>query len=204
MKKGFTLIEILVVLAILGILMAALTSTFMNAPKKAQLAKCRELVSNTATVLTVMFDDRGIWPEILRNNSRLSEQGLDRETGYPLARAGMALTSDGQSKLTGLDRFGIVSPWAQDVIKKMNRDSTDETRVVPSGGTIRDHRLRCALDLDGDGVIDDAMVGGEGIRIRATAAVWCSGPDGVIERYTEGRRADDVYSWDVGKTHNVK
>jgi len=202
MKKAFTLVEILVVIAIIGILMAVLTATFMNAPKKAQLAKCRELVSNTATVLTVMFDDRGIWPEALRNNSRLSEQGLDRETGYPLAKAGMALTSN-NGKLSGLDRFGVVTPWAQDVIKKMNKDSNDESRAVPSGGKIKDHRLRCAVDLDGDGVIDDAAVGGENVKIRATAAVWCCGADGVIESYTDGRRADDVYSWDVGKARNV-
>ena len=75
---------------------------------------------------------------------------------------------------------------------------------MPSGGTIQDHVLRYALDLDGDGVIESVPIGGETVNIRATAAVWCCGKDGVIEAYSTGLRKDDVYSWTVGQTKEVQ
>ena len=46
--------------------------------------------------------------------------------------------------------------------------------------------------------------GGETVDIRATAAVWCCGKDGVIEAYAIGLRKDDVYSWTVGQTKEVR
>ena len=57
MKKGFTLIELLVVIGIISILMAVLVSGFKNAPEKAELAKCQELVKNTETALVALFDE---------------------------------------------------------------------------------------------------------------------------------------------------
>lgn len=203
MKKGFTLIEILVVVGILGILMAILVGGFSKAPKQAEKAKCQELVFNTATALTALFDENGIWPQALVKNHN-SEQGLDAEAAYPLAKSGMSLTKDDSSrKLSGLDKFGVVSPWAQLVIKNRG-PSASESDKVPSGGTIRDHRLRYALDLDGDGVIESVKVGGETVNIRATAAVWCCGADGKIEAYSRGQRKDDVYSWTDGQTRGVQ
>ena len=60
------------------------------------------------------------------------------------------------------------------------------------------------MDLDGDGIIEGALVGGESVDIRATAAVWCCGKDGVIERYSVGVKKDDAYSWSHGQTQGVK
>ncbi len=203
MKKGFTLMEILVVVAILGILMAALISAFGGAPKKAEKAKCEELVHETATALTALFDEQGAWPQALIKNHN-SEAGLDEAAAYPLARKGMSLSYDSNARrLKGLDRFGIVSPWAAAVIKRKGNSASPGT-PVPGGGTVQDHRFRYALDLDGDGIIEGANVGGESVDIRATVAVWCCGADGKIEAYSDGRRADDVYSWDYGKTKDVR
>ena len=75
MKKGFTLIELLVVIGIISILMAVLVSGFKNAPEKAELAKCQELVKNTETALVALFDEtvperktvflRGLYGEVV-------------------------------------------------------------------------------------------------------------------------------------------
>jgi len=68
---------------------------------------------------------------------------------------------------------------------------------------VQDHILHYALDVDGDGVIE-ATVGNESVRIRAVAAVWCGGKDGVIEAYSTGLKKDDIYSWQRGQTVNVQ
>jgi len=194
---------LLVVIGILGILMAVLVGGFSKAPRQAEKTKCQELVANTATALVAVFDENGIWPQALIKNHN-SEQGLDAVAAYPLAKAGMSLTKDDNArKTTGLDKFGVISPWAQLLVKNKGT-SASESDKVPSGGTIRDHRLRYALDLDGDGVIESVKIGGETVNIRATAVVWCCGADGKIETYKRGQRKDDVYSWTYGQTQGVK
>ena len=202
MKKGFTMIELLVVIGILGILMAVLVSGFKNAPQKAEIAKCLELVKNTETALTALFNQNGLWPRALIANNGTA-QGLDAQAAYPLAKGNfMSLTSDsGSRSLSGLDRLGVVTPWAAAVIKAKGSACTDAT-PVPIGGTIADHRLRYALDLDGDGKIENVNVagtvqgvkrGGQQVNVRATAAVWCRGPKGQF-----------VCSWTDGQTEGVK
>ena len=207
-KRGFTLVELLVVVAILGILMAVLLVPFNTGKKNAEKAKCEELVSEVATVLTKIHDDgagdrEGVWPEVLLDNSN-TERGLDEVAGYLLARKGMNLTYNADSrKLVGNDRFGIISPWAEAAVKGRKSGGTSLTTHVPSGGTIESHRLRYAL-CDNTGKVKGANVGGEAVDIDVKAAVWCAGADGKIEPYSEGIRSDDVYSWDFGKVRNRK
>ena len=185
MKKGFTLVEILVALGILGLLMGVLTYSFASAPEKANKAKCYTFVKQVEVALGLVE-----WTPRLYDNMN-NETGLDEVTAYPIARKLDYKTKDG--KMAGYGRFGVVTPWAEQAIKQ-NGNSAELSTLVPTGGTIKDHRLRFALDADGDG-ITEAQVGGEALRIRANVAVWCSGADGKIEPYSEGLRSDDVYSW---------
>ena len=203
MKKGFTMIELLVVIGIISILMAVLVSGFKNAPEKAELAKCQELVKNTETALVALFDETGAWPKCLIANNNAAP-GLDATAAYPLAsRAGMSLTYDSNTKkLSGIDRLGIVTPWAAAVVKQ-NGTSASENDRVPIGGTVAEHRLFYALDLDGDGAIEGVNPAStvenlpsklaKPVNIRATAAVWCRGPKGKL-----------VTSWTDGQTEGVR
>ena len=61
-SKGFTLIEMLVVLAIIGVLMGALLMGYGHVPRRAQKARAQELVSNVATALNVILMHNGVWP----------------------------------------------------------------------------------------------------------------------------------------------
>ena len=185
MKKGFSLVEILVVLGILGLLMGVLIYGFSSAPEKANKAKCHNFVKDVETVLGLVE-----WTPRLYGGMN-SENGLDEVTAYPIASKLEYRVRDG--KMIGLGRFGVVTPWAENVIREAGSSASLST-PVPSGGTVRDHRLHYALDADGDG-ITEAVVGGESLRVRANVAVWCCGADGRIEPYAEGLKSDDVYSW---------
>lgn len=202
-RRGFTLIEVLVVIGIIATLMGVMLASVSTFLKSADKARCKELVANTATALAALYQKEGAWPRALIKGHNGNNM-LDEHAALPLAKGKyMTLTmNDDKTQLAGYDRFGVVSPWAFTVIKNRGTSASLSTKV-PGGGTIQDHILRYALDLDGDGVIEGAPVGGETIDIRATAVVWCCGKDGKIEAYATGLRKDDVYSWTIGQTREV-
>ncbi len=203
MKKAFTLIEMLVVIGIIALLTGAMIGAYSHMTASAEKARCRELVQNTATALTALFQQNGVWPKKLREKGA-SDGELDETTAYPLAKGGyLSLTTDGD-KLGGYDKFGIVTPWATAVIKRRGSRASLSDPVPGGVGKIENHRLHFALDLDGDGIIEGASVGGEPIDVRATAIVWCCGKDGEIKAYSQGIKSDDVHSWTYGQTRNVK
>lgn len=203
LKKGFTLIEMLIVVAIIGILVSVSLVAFGPATGAAEKARCQELVSNTATAMTALFNDKGRWPRALLANGGATEGKLDENAAYPLAKGGYMTLSSENGKLSGYDKFGIVTPWAMKVLKSRGTSASRSDRVS-GGGTVDDHILRYALDTDGDGIIEGATVGGQSINVRATCIVWCCGKDGKIEAYSDGIRKDDVYSWHKGQTEEVK
>ena len=201
MKKGFTLIEMLVVIGIIAVLMGTGAGAYSGIVKAAEKKRCQELVADTATALTALYQKNGAWPKALRRGNATDVE-LDKDAALPLAKAGYMSLSMNDGKLSGYDRFGIVSPWGAAHIKKRGVSASLTDKI--GSGSLQNHILHCALDLDGDGIIEGALVGGESVDIRATAAVWCCGKDGVIERYSTGLKKDDAYSWSYGQTQGVK
>lgn len=196
MKRGFTLIEMLVVVGILAVLMGIGLSSFSSSTKTAQKARGQELVVNVATALETIYQREGSWPRrILAAGS--SDGKLNEDVAYELAkRKVMTLSYDSSTKkTTGLDRCGVVTPWAQDTIKAVGVGANSGTPVRTGGTVGNDHYVHFAVDDDGDGIVK-ASVGGTAVSIRGAVAVWCGGMDGVIVPYkTGGGKVDDVYSW---------
>lgn len=206
-RRGFTLIEMLVVIGIIAILTGAAIGSFSAMTKTAEKAKAQELVSNAATALTALFQQEGAWPKRLISNNN---KQLDKDAAVPLAKGGyFSLTTKGSGsdmQLSGLDKFGIVTPWASAVIKR--RGTNAQLGDSVTGTTkVQDHILYYAIDLSGQGVVQ-ATVGGESVKIRATAAVWCIGKSGGKSGkpwpYSMGLKKDDLYSWTYGQTRDVE
>lgn len=205
-RSGFSLVEILVVIGIIVILLGASVGGLMKMAKTAEKAKTQELVNNVATALTAMFQQEGVWPKRLAANGA-TDGRLDANTAYALVAGPTKYFSLSQSGgvLSGHDRFGILTPQGQAAMKRYGRDAKLGTKIGTA--TIEDHILHYALDLDGDGKIIGASVGGESVNVRATAIVWCigktGGNNGQPWPYKEGLRKDDVYSWTPGQTRDV-
>ena len=204
MKKGFTLVEMLVVMGILAVLMGASLGGYSAFVKKAQRARAVELVSNVQTALEAVLQREDAWPRALLAGNNGGRGEMTAEVGAALAKRGvMSLTykkteRDGDTiyVLTGLDQCGIVSPWAAAAIKRAAANgSVGDSLRVAEGGTIADHRLRYAIDDDYDGVTDVGVSqnGSGSCKVRANACVWCCGMDGKF-----GTK-DDIYSWSAGQ-----
>lgn len=194
MRRGFTLIEMLVVIGIIAVLIAASLGGYSALTKTAEKARANELVKQVALALTTMYDqNNGQWPVRI---AMVGEKGakLDALTAYSLVSGNTKFLSLSHSggKLTGHDRFGVLDPWGMEIAKKKGTSATLED--------VQDHLLWFAVDADGDGIIQNANVGDESVEVRATAIVWCAGKDGKMESYSTGLRHDDVYSWTVGQT----
>ena len=195
MRRGFTLVEMLVVIGILAILIGAGMTTFSSATRKAQQARAREVVSNVATALEAIYQREGSFPRrVLAAGG--SDGEMTPEVAYELAkRNAMTLTYDSSSKKTiAADRCGILTPWGQEVVRRKGNSGVADGTKVPSGGTIKDHRVHFAVDTEGRGYVN-ASVGGETVRIRASAVAWCCGRDGKEYKYSDGLRHDCSYSW---------
>lgn len=203
MKRGFTLVEMLIVIGIIAILTGAAMTGFRGAVEKAQAAKCQELVHNVSTALVKVFQDNGSWPSRIISAGQGSGE-MTAEIGGELARRkALSLnyrlveneeTGEKVYKLVGLDQCGVVSPWAAEVVKrKAANGNVSLNELVPGGGTIRDHVLRFSIDDDEDGLVKVSYEGGKSVTVRASAAVWCCGRDGKF-----GTR-DDIKSWAKGQ-----
>ena len=201
MKKGFSLVEMLVVIGIIAVLIGASIGGFSKMTKSAERAKARELVSNVATALSVMYQEEGCWPARLRKNGGCGQ--LDETAAYALVakKKYMSLTVENE-QLAGLDRFGIVTPWAATVIRRKGH-AASAMDLVSGGATVRDHILWYAVDLDGDGITNVNSDDGGSVKVRATACVWCCDKDGKVGSVNKvGRNSGGIFSYSADQIVN--
>lgn len=197
MRKGFTLIEMLVVIGIIMILIGASLAGYKGMIASAQKTRANELVHDAVTALVQVMQVEDAWPRPILAEGASGKGKMTSEVGAALARHGaMTLTyrkvsenGTDRYELSGLDKFGVVDPWGAAVVKSLiKKSSLSLATKVPTGGTLEDHLLRFAIDDDYDGRV---TVSGDGVSatIRASAVVWGAGRDGVF-----GTR-DDLRSW---------
>lgn len=199
-RRGFSLVEMLVVIAIIAVLSAALLMGYGRITRTAQRARAQETVSNVATALNIMLQRKGGWPTDF--NALKAYGGSDGEgkgcveaVARLFAKYNLLGVRVENDKPVGGDRCGIVDPWAVAVLKRSA--SANAATPVPSGGTVKSHIVYFAVDTDLDG-ITEAKVCGDTVKVRASAIAWCAGADGKLGGSYAKRdklNADNVYSW---------
>jgi type IV pilus assembly protein PilA len=62
LQKGFTLIELMIVVAIIGILAAVAIPAYQDYTARAQVTEAVELLSGGKTSMAEFYADKGVWP----------------------------------------------------------------------------------------------------------------------------------------------
>lgn len=168
MKKGFTLVEMLVVIGIIAVLMSASMVGYSKFIKTAEDTKTSETISNVTTALTALYQHEGMWPKRLVVGAKKAEPLLDADAALPLAKKGYMTLDYNDAGLKGFDKFGVLTPDGMTIMKKRGKSV--------SAADMEQYVVRYAIDFDGDGItiVNDSACDFSGVQVRATACAWCS------------------------------
>jgi type II secretion system protein G len=114
MKKGFTLIELIVVIAIIAVLAAIIAPNAFKAIEKAKIARTVQDLKGIKTSVQGYFADTGAWPACHYINSTasplISDPGVSGWDGPYLQKIAMSALSR-QPATSGCGIFGYYYVW---------------------------------------------------------------------------------------------
>ena len=215
-RGGFTLVEMLVVLGIIGLLAGALIGSFAHLKTTARQTQAQTLVGEVNTALSLYLQRYGKWPDELmkgeNGGSAPTRMEMDTEACWVLQNKKLLdvivkVWSDSAQEWKwvsekdggSLDRFGLMDPWGRAALKR-NPSISGADSKVEGGVQLSDHRIQYRLDVNYDGYVDSEEGSPFGLKVRASALVWSRGPDGKDDFQDKNKPypRDDRLSWNYG------
>ncbi len=160
-RKGFTIIEILITISIIGILVSVILPSLNTARDKALVAQAVMEISALKTTFITLYDDTGRYPNGATSYCRTS---LPANNEVDLASAGAGLTSNGGSwgNWNGPYMADVEDPWGHpyyldedyqcmastEGCKGIDDPSTNSSVIVSCGKNGALNNGSCAYDAD--------------------------------------------------------
>lgn len=133
-EGGFTLIELVVVLAILGIIIALAVPRYLGARRRGYLSEARNILQEVKTLEWAYFQQYNSFFAFgpVSNGQAVSEVGFTTPTGTPPKFAYSAVTTDSNSFVDmRASGFGVGQPWS-DIRMSLNLTSTGNSTLTES------------------------------------------------------------------------
>ncbi len=190
---GFTLVEMLVIIGIIGILSSALVTSVSHLKRSAQRSNAQGAVNNAKVALEAYLQTNREWADEM-----VHALEIDYDVAKILSDEKLLdlVVPDNPSTSTSLDRFGFLDDWGRLQLRR-NPNISSDTQLGSDGIPIKDHRIQFRLDTNYDGYVDGSEGSPNGLRFRASVIVWSRGPDGKDDFGPSGGRypKDDLISW---------
>ena len=108
-NKGFTLIELMIVVAIIGILAAIAIPAYQEYIARAQASEAMQLLAGAKAPMAEFYGDQGRWPaapgSVLANTSGKYVVGISYTPGSPPTPTGQSLSLTAQFRSTGVSKL---------------------------------------------------------------------------------------------------
>lgn len=110
MQQGFTLIELMIVVAIIGILAAVALPAYQDYTARSQMAEAMTLASGSKTAVAEFWSDRGYFPP---NNSSAGMAAKAKISGKYVGEVGTGTDGAGGGQITATLKSAGVSKGIQ-------------------------------------------------------------------------------------------
>lgn len=203
LRGGFTLVEMLVVIGMIGILAATLVGSFSHVQTTARQSQAQAQVSEVATAFNLYLQQEREWPAAWLTKTEIDEDVCKVFQNKHLLDLTTWSTNSVKINAESLDRFGMLDPWGRAALRRNPKASSANTSI--GGVKLSDHRIQYRLDQDFDGYVDSGEGAPKGTKIRGSVLVWSRGPDGK-DASTQSKRfpGDDRLSWNYGQARGEK
>jgi prepilin-type N-terminal cleavage/methylation domain-containing protein len=162
-RRAFTLIELLTVIAIVGILAAILIPAVTQARAAANKAKSKSQFTQWATAMTSFKQEYGYYPSV----AKASPNKLDVAAFVP-AMTGKANTKgDSLSSVTAVTTYGNIKLIAFYTLSSSDLDPSSTADSPPIVDAFGNTDIAVRVDTNGDGKID-----GNDVRTGIYTATW--------------------------------
>ncbi len=157
-KQGFTLIEVLVVVTIIGILAGVILSSLGESRDQARVASAQSHMKSLHTAMELLFTDTGLYPH-KENRYCPPMSGANNEIDLSEASAGLVTTDgsfpgwDGPYIINAIDSWG--TPFFFDQDYKCTAGALGCDGIADTGGSYSSVIVSCGpnkqLDVGGNG-----------------------------------------------------